>query len=55
MAVKTLLTVEEFAALREPEGVRYELSNGELIVTPSANLFHHEIRDEFNARLPGFR
>jgi len=28
MATKTLLTVEEYAALQEPEGVRYELSGG---------------------------
>jgi hypothetical protein len=29
MATETLLTVEEYAALQEPEGVRYELSGGE--------------------------
>jgi hypothetical protein len=38
MATKTLLTVKEYAALEEPEGVRYELSEGELIVIPSASL-----------------
>jgi Uma2 family endonuclease len=54
MATKTLLTVEDYAALDEPEGVRYELSEGKLIVTPSANLFHNEMRDEFNARLRAF-
>jgi Uma2 family endonuclease len=54
MATKTLLTVEEYAALQEPEGVRYELSGGELIVTPSPTYFHNEIRDEFNARLRAF-
>jgi Uma2 family endonuclease len=54
MATKTLLTVEDYAGLDEPEGVRYELSEGELIVTPSANLFHNEMRDEFNARLRPF-
>jgi Uma2 family endonuclease len=54
MATKTLLTVEEYAALREPEGVRYELSEGDLMVTPSANLFHNELRDEFNAWLRAF-
>ena len=42
MATNTLLTVEDYAALHESEGVRYELSEGELIVTPSANLFHNE-------------
>jgi Uma2 family endonuclease len=54
MATKTLLTVEEYAALQEPEGVRYELSGGELIVTPSPSCFHNEIRDELNGRLRAF-
>ena len=54
MASKALLTIEEYAALDEPEGVRYELSEGELIVTPSASLFHNELRGEFNARLRAF-
>ncbi len=54
MATKTLLTVEDYVALDEPAGVRYELSEGELIVTPSANLFHNEMRDDFNARLRPF-
>ena len=54
MATKTSLTVAEYAALQEPEGVRYELSQGELIVTPSASHFHNDIRDRFNARLRAF-
>ncbi len=54
MATKTLLTVEQYAALEEPEGARYELSEGELIVTPSASHFHNAIRDEFNGRLRAF-
>ena len=54
MTTKTLLTVEEYAVLDEPEGVRYELSEGELIVTPSPNFFHNRSRDEFNARLRAF-
>ena len=54
MTTKTLLTVADYAALEEPAGVRYELSEGELIVTPSANYFHNEIRDEMNARLRAF-
>jgi Uma2 family endonuclease len=54
MTTKTLLTVEDYAGLDEPEGVRYELSEGELIVTPSASYFHNDIRDEFNARLRTF-
>ena len=35
MATKTLLTIEQYNALDEPAGVRYELDRGELIVTPS--------------------
>ena len=54
MATKILLSVEEYAALQEPEGVRYELCEGELIVTPSASLFHNRLRDELNARLSAF-
>jgi len=54
MATKTLLTVDDYLALEEPVGVRYELSEGELIVTPSPNLFHNELRDELNAQLRAF-
>jgi Uma2 family endonuclease len=54
MATKTLLTIEQYAALDEPVGVRYELSEGELIVTPSANYFHHDIRDGLTSRLRAF-
>jgi Uma2 family endonuclease len=54
MATKTLLTIGDYLALEEPVGVRYELSEGELIVTPSPNLFHNELRDELNARLRAF-
>ncbi|MGH9404655.1 MAG: Uma2 family endonuclease [Terriglobia bacterium] len=54
MATKTLLTVKDYAALEEPAGVRYELSNGELIVTPSASSLHNKIRDRFNIRLQTF-
>jgi Uma2 family endonuclease len=51
MGTKTLLTVKDYAVLDGPLGVRYELSNGELIVTPSASPFHNRIRDNFNSRL----
>jgi Uma2 family endonuclease len=54
MAIKTLLTIEQYAALDEPAGFRHELCAGELIVTPSANYFHNNIRDRFNARLRGY-
>jgi Uma2 family endonuclease len=54
MATKTLLTIEQYAALDEPVGVRYELSEGELIVTPSANYFHNDIRDGVTSCLRAF-
>jgi Uma2 family endonuclease len=54
MATKTLVSVEGYAALQEPEGMRYELSEGELIVTPSGSYFHNEIRDYLNAQLRAF-
>jgi Uma2 family endonuclease len=54
MATKTLVTCEDYNALQEPEGMRYELSEGELIVTPSASFFHNKNRDFLNARLGAF-
>jgi Uma2 family endonuclease len=55
MATKTPLTIEQYIALGEdPPGVRYELSDGELIVTPSSSSFHNDIRDVFNGRLRAF-
>ncbi len=54
MATKTLLTVKDYAALGEPDGVRYELSNGELIVTPSASHFHNRILLRMTARLQAY-
>lgn len=51
MATKTLMSVKDYAALDEPEGMRYELSDGELIVTPSSTTFHNLIRDDFNSHL----
>lgn len=54
MVTKSLLTVEQFAALEEPAGRRYELSNGELIVTPSASHLHNQIRDRLTARIQAF-
>src|SRR5579862_8705781 len=54
MATRTLLTIGQYAALDEPVGVRYELSEGDLIVTPSANFYHNDIRDRFNARIRAF-
>ncbi len=54
MAIKTLLTVEQFAALDEPPGLRHELSNGELIVTPPGTYRHNKIRDRVTGRLQAF-
>jgi Uma2 family endonuclease len=54
MATKTSLTVQDYAALDEPEGVRYELSNGELVVTPSASHFHNKICDRLTVRFYSF-
>jgi Uma2 family endonuclease len=54
MATKTLLSVEQYAALEEPAGVRYELSNGELIVTPSADHFHSVRCDDVSSSLRAF-
>jgi Uma2 family endonuclease len=54
MATKTLLTVEDYLALEEPACTRYELSEGELIVTPSPNFFHNKKRDRINARMAEF-
>jgi len=34
--------------------VRYELSEGELIVTPSANYYHNRMHDDFNSELWAF-
>jgi Uma2 family endonuclease len=54
MATKTLLSVEQYAALDEPAGERYELSKGELIVTPPANHFHNVLRDDVSGPLRAF-
>jgi len=48
MASKTLLTIEEYERLRPPDGVRYELNEGELIEmtlpTPKHNLVVAQIQ-----------
>jgi Uma2 family endonuclease len=54
MLTKTTLTVQDHAALEEPAGAHYELSNGELIVTPSTSFRHNAIRDEFGGALRAF-
>jgi len=54
MATKSPMSFEQYAALEEPVGERWELSHGELIVTPSATLRHNEIRDRVNVLLRTF-
>jgi len=54
MTTKTLLTVEDYLAFEEPPCTRAELSEGELIVTPSPNFFHQRMRDDINARMRAF-
>ncbi len=53
MATKTLLTIDQYNALEEPAGVRYELDRGELIVTPSPAPMHNivcgDLHDVLNA------
>jgi len=51
MATKTLLTIEQYNALDEPVGVRYELDRGELIVTPSPVPMHNIICGELHGLL----
>ena len=51
MATKTLLTIEQYSALDEPVGVRYELDRGDLIVTPSPVPMHNIICGELYGRL----
>jgi Uma2 family endonuclease len=48
------LTVKDYLALEEPACTRYELSEGELVVTPCPNFFHNKKRDRINARMAEF-
>jgi Uma2 family endonuclease len=43
MATKTLLTIAEFNRIPQPEGVRYELDEGELLPMTFPNLRHNRI------------
>ena len=54
MAAKTLLTIEQYNALDEPVGVRYELDRGELIVTPSPSPLHNIVCGDLFSRLNGW-
>ena len=55
MTTKTLMSIEEYDALPEKEGVKYELNEGELItVAPSPRLLHNRVRDELAFSLRQF-
>ena len=52
MATRTLMTIEQYDALPEKEGAKYELNEGELVtVSPSPRLIHNCVRDEIGFRL----
>jgi Uma2 family endonuclease len=52
MTTRTLMTIEQYDALAEKEGVKYELNEGELVtVSPSPRLVHNRVRDEIGFRL----
>jgi Uma2 family endonuclease len=54
MSTTTRLTFQEFERLREQEGARYELDEGELLMQPSPTFLHNRIRDRIANRLSGF-
>jgi hypothetical protein len=48
MAIRTLMSIEQYDALPEKEGVKYELNEGELVtVSPSPRLVHYRVRSTF--------
>lgn len=52
MATRTLMSIEQYDALPEREGVKYELNEGELVtVSPLPRLVHNRVRDEIGFRL----
>ena len=55
MATQTLLTPEDLEHMPPPEsGGEYELSHGELIVTPMATLEHDDVKSEIGTLLRTF-
>jgi Uma2 family endonuclease len=55
MATKNVMTLEQFEALPDREGLRYELDAGVLItVLASPSLFHNLIRDRLGMKLYAF-
>jgi Uma2 family endonuclease len=51
MGTATKATFEEFANLPDPEGRRYELDEGDLLMAPSPSVQHNRIRDRIARRL----
>jgi Uma2 family endonuclease len=54
MATKTLMTIAEFDVLDEIEGVKQELIDGELVVTPSPMPRHNMVGSKLGSRLAIF-
>lgn len=55
MTTRTLISIEEYGALPEREGFKYELNEGELItVAASPRLPHNRVRDRLGRRLGSF-
>jgi Uma2 family endonuclease len=55
VTTKTLISIEEYDALPEKEGVKYELNEGELItVAASPRLLHNRVRDRTGRSLATF-
>lgn len=54
MGTITKLTFEEYQQLPEPEGPRYELDEGTLVMLPSPTWWHNSIRDRVAERLRQF-
>src|SRR5580704_16388430 len=54
MAVRTTMTAEQFDALPEEEGRKWELLDGELIEVPSAIPIHNRILMRLGRLLDGF-
>jgi len=52
MATRTLMSIEQYDAVPEREGVKYELNEAELVtVSPSSRLLHNRVRDAIGFRL----
>jgi Uma2 family endonuclease len=54
MGTITKLSFEEYQQLPEPEGPRYELDEGVLVMLPSPTWWHNCIRDRIARRLQDF-